>query len=108
MFVRAWAVVDCSGDADVAYFAGAETINEEGARSPMTLCFNVTNIDMDEAMQLLRDKARRQAFAEQRAASIGLSLPRGASGASRPAIVSTLATQGRVLSARAIGPILRN
>jgi ribulose 1,5-bisphosphate synthetase/thiazole synthase len=42
--IRAKAVVDCTGDADVVYFAGAETMKEVGSLSPMTLCLNVTNV----------------------------------------------------------------
>jgi ribulose 1,5-bisphosphate synthetase/thiazole synthase len=47
--VRAKVIVDCTGDADVAFFAGAQTMKEDGALSPMTLCLNVTNVDMARA-----------------------------------------------------------
>ena len=65
--VRARVVVDCSGDADVAYFAGAETMKEEGALSPMTLCLNVTNVDMAKAAAFAGPSAgdRRAALAAQ-------------------------------------------
>jgi hypothetical protein len=43
--IRAKAVVDCTGDADVAYYAGAETMTEAGALMPMTLSLALTNID---------------------------------------------------------------
>jgi len=43
--IRAKVVVDCTGDADVAYFAGAETMTEAAALMPMTLGFALTNID---------------------------------------------------------------
>jgi len=43
--LRAKAVVDCTGDADVAYYAGAETMTEAGALMPMTLSLALTNID---------------------------------------------------------------
>ena len=52
--IRAKVVVDCSGDADVSYFAGAETMKEDGFLSPMTLCLNVTNVDMDKAREFMR------------------------------------------------------
>ncbi|MCX7044721.1 MAG: FAD-dependent oxidoreductase [Candidatus Sumerlaeota bacterium] len=39
--IRAKSVVDCTGDADVAFFAGAETMKETGALSPMTLCLGL-------------------------------------------------------------------
>ena len=45
MAVRAKAVVDCTGDADVAYCAGAETMTDPKSLMPMTLALNLTNID---------------------------------------------------------------
>jgi glycine/D-amino acid oxidase-like deaminating enzyme len=44
MEIRAKVVVDCTGDADVAYFAGAETMTEPDKLMPMTLALTVTNI----------------------------------------------------------------
>jgi len=46
--IRAKAVVDCTGDADVACFAGAETMKEAGSLSPITLCLNLTNVTQDQ------------------------------------------------------------
>ena len=46
--IRAKAVVDCTGDADVAYYAGAETMKELGKLSPITLCLNLTNVTRDQ------------------------------------------------------------
>ena len=37
MEIRAKVVVDCTGDADVAYYAGAETMTEPDKLMPMTL-----------------------------------------------------------------------
>jgi hypothetical protein len=37
-------VVDCSGDADIAYFAGAPTLKENGVLAPQTLLLNVSNV----------------------------------------------------------------
>ena len=45
MEVLADIVVDCTGDADIAYFAGAETMIETGNLSPQTLLFNVSNVN---------------------------------------------------------------
>jgi succinate dehydrogenase/fumarate reductase flavoprotein subunit len=45
MTVRAKCVVDCTGDADVAYYAGAETMIERENLMPMTLAVALTNID---------------------------------------------------------------
>lgn len=42
--------VDATGDADLAYFAGAETMKGregDGFLSPMTLCFIITHVDVD-------------------------------------------------------------
>ena len=64
--IRAKAVVDCTGDADVSFFAGAETMKEEGSLSPMTLCLNVTNVDMDKAREFMRDKGMRSVAEQDR------------------------------------------
>jgi hypothetical protein len=45
MAVRAKVVVDCTGDADVAYYAGAATLTEQGSLMPMTLGLTLTNVD---------------------------------------------------------------
>jgi succinate dehydrogenase/fumarate reductase flavoprotein subunit len=45
MSIRAKAVVDCTGDADVAFYAGAETMVEAGDLMPLTLAVSLTNID---------------------------------------------------------------
>jgi hypothetical protein len=65
--VRARAVVDCTGDADVAHFAGAETMTEAGDLSPMTLCLNVTNVDVDLAAAFVRDGGLRRVAERARA-----------------------------------------
>jgi ribulose 1,5-bisphosphate synthetase/thiazole synthase len=53
-------VVDCTGDADVAYFAGAETMKEIGSLSPMTLCLNLTNVTKEQVRKAnIQDIARR-------------------------------------------------
>jgi ribulose 1,5-bisphosphate synthetase/thiazole synthase len=43
--IRAATVVDCTGDAVVAYYAGAETMTEADTLMPMTLALALTNID---------------------------------------------------------------
>jgi succinate dehydrogenase/fumarate reductase flavoprotein subunit len=43
--IYAKAVVDCTGDADVSYFAGAVTMTEAAGLMPMTLSLALTNID---------------------------------------------------------------
>ena len=45
MAICAKVTVDCTGDADVACYAGAETMTEPAALMPMTLGFALTNID---------------------------------------------------------------
>ncbi len=65
--VRAAAVVDCTGDADVAHFAGAETMTETGELSPMTLCLLVTHVDMARAGEFVRDGGMRRVADQARA-----------------------------------------
>lgn len=50
--IKAKAVIDCTGDADVAYYAGAATLKEVGRLSPMTLLLKVTNVDLPRAKQV--------------------------------------------------------
>ena len=58
--IRAKTVVDCTGDADVAYYAGAETMKEIGSLSPMTLCLNLTNVTREQVRKAnMRDIARK-------------------------------------------------
>ncbi len=42
--IHANVVVDCTGDADIAYFSGAETMTETGKLAPQTLLLNVSNV----------------------------------------------------------------
>ena len=62
VLIKAKVVIDCSGDADVAHFAGAETLKEFGKLSPMTLVLKVTNVDLPKAkkvkMREVADRAR--------------------------------------------------
>lgn len=53
--VSAKCVVDCTGDADVAHYAGAETMKETGNLSPMTLCLNMSSADIKAAVVKWRD-----------------------------------------------------
>ncbi len=50
--IKAGAVIDATGDADVAFFSGAETLTETGSLSPMTLLLKVTNVDMEKARKV--------------------------------------------------------
>jgi len=43
--IRAKVVVDCTGDADVAYFAGAETMIDPNDLMPLTLALLLANVD---------------------------------------------------------------
>ena len=52
--IRAKQVIDCSGDADVAYYAGAEMLVDAKEPAAMTLCMNVTNVDLDAASTISR------------------------------------------------------
>ena len=61
--INAGAVVDCTGDGDVAFFAGAETMKELGSLSPMTLCLSLTGVTREQVrkanMRQIAAKARR-------------------------------------------------
>jgi len=43
--IKAEVVVDCTGDADIAYFAGAPTLIEKGNLSAQTLLLNISNVE---------------------------------------------------------------
>ncbi len=56
--IRAKGVVDCTGDADVAYFAGAETMMEtKEPRMPSTLLLNLANVPAEQARRANLRKA---------------------------------------------------
>jgi hypothetical protein len=55
MIIRAHAVIDCTGDADVAFFAGAETMTATGELSPSTLLYNTGNVTPEDI-----DKGREE------------------------------------------------
>ena len=59
--IRAKQVVDCSGDADVALYAGAEMLVDPDEAAAMTLCLNVTNVDLDVAAAIPRSELRQMA-----------------------------------------------
>jgi ribulose 1,5-bisphosphate synthetase/thiazole synthase len=61
--INAEAVVDCTGDGDIAFFAGAETMKELGSLSPQTLCLSLTNVTSAQ----LRKVNMRQLAAKARA-----------------------------------------
>ena len=45
MVIKAKAVVDCTGDGDVAFFSGAETMTDPKSLMPMTLGLALANVD---------------------------------------------------------------
>jgi len=59
MAVRARAVVDCTGDADVAYYAGAETMTQPDSLMPMTLAVALANLDREKTRPSAIEKALR-------------------------------------------------
>jgi hypothetical protein len=61
MTLRAKVVVDCTGDGDVAYYAGAETMLAPDQLMPMTLSLALTNIDPSEVKAQDIEKALRAA-----------------------------------------------
>jgi len=60
MEIQADVVVDCTGDADIAYFSGASTMTETGNLSPQTLLLNVGNINnyISKDLSGVADKAK--------------------------------------------------
>ena len=62
MTIRAKVVVDCTGDADVAYFAGAETMMETvQPRMPNTLLLNFANVTPEQVRGSNRREISRRA-----------------------------------------------
>ena len=59
--IRAKVVIDCTGDADVASYAGAETLVESGVLMPMTLGLTLTNIDKSKVRPADVERAMHQA-----------------------------------------------
>jgi ribulose 1,5-bisphosphate synthetase/thiazole synthase len=58
--VRAAVTVDATGDADVAFYAGARTMKEVGSLSPITLCLSLTNVTREQIRQVnMRELAER-------------------------------------------------
>jgi len=60
--ILAKSVVDATGDADVTFFSGAETLkgrDGDGFLSPMTLLLMITNVDVDGARAWQRDGGYR-------------------------------------------------
>jgi hypothetical protein len=57
--IRATTVVDCTGDADVAFYAGAQTLLEPDVLMPMTLGLTLTNIDQSKVRPAQVEKAIR-------------------------------------------------
>lgn len=62
--IHAKAFVDCTGDADVAYFAGAQTMKETGNLSPNTLLLNLSNVTKEQIrkanIRKIAEKARER------------------------------------------------
>ena len=57
--IEASVYIDCTGDADVAYYAGAECISgdeTDGVMQPVTLFFEVGNIDREKFVGALEEK----------------------------------------------------
>jgi ribulose 1,5-bisphosphate synthetase/thiazole synthase len=59
MSIRAKSVVDCTGDADVAFFAGAETMTDPKDLMPMTLAVCLSNVDAAKVRPADVDRALR-------------------------------------------------
>lgn len=64
MSIRARSVVDCTGDADVAFFAGAETLTDPKDLMPMTLSVCLSNVDAAKVRPSDVDRALRDGRAK--------------------------------------------
>jgi len=67
--IRARAVVDATGDADVAFFAGAETMKgreTDGFLSPMTLNIIATNVEAPAALKAMGGGASKRLLDQAR------------------------------------------
>jgi hypothetical protein len=64
MSIRAASVVDCTGDADVAFFAGAETMTDPTDLMPMTLAVSLSNVDAAKIRPADVDRALRNGRAK--------------------------------------------
>ena len=58
--IQADVVIDCSGDGDVAHFAGAEMLKDTDLPAPLTLVQKVGNVDMAAAKQFQQDDGIRR------------------------------------------------
>lgn len=58
--IRADVVIDCTGDADIAFFAGAPTMKETGNLSPQTCLINVSNTGEFKKSELNEIKQKAQ------------------------------------------------
>jgi ribulose 1,5-bisphosphate synthetase/thiazole synthase len=61
MAIRARAVVDCTGDGDVAYYAGADTMTDPDRLMPMTLSLALSGVDGSQVKPSDIEKAIRAA-----------------------------------------------
>lgn len=61
MAIRARVVVDCTGDGDVATYAGAETMKEPGQLMPMTLCLNLTGVTREQLRKVKMGEVAKKA-----------------------------------------------
>jgi ribulose 1,5-bisphosphate synthetase/thiazole synthase len=59
--IHAKVVVDCTGDADVAFYAGAETMVQADTLMPMTLGLTLTNIDKTQVRPADLERVMHQA-----------------------------------------------
>jgi len=64
MTIRARCVVACTGDADVAFYSGAETMTDPDQLMPMTLAVTLSNIDRSKIKPADVDRALRNGRAK--------------------------------------------
>jgi hypothetical protein len=77
--LRAKVVIDCTGDADIAYFTGAPTLKgrEDGRSQPVTMTFLLENVEWNRVVQFRQSDPGALAALEQDARERGeLTLPK--------------------------------
>ncbi len=65
MNIKARVVIDCTGDADLAYYAGAETMTAMGELSPSTLLYNTGNVTSEDINEGKEEYRKNEEKAKQ-------------------------------------------
>ena len=72
--IKARVVIDCTGDADVAFHAGVQTVSgspEDGRNQPMSLRFAMAGVDQERAARFMADELGMDCYARPPLFEIG-------------------------------------